>query len=181
MVPVLVAIVSGLLILQYVWIASNPTPLSGPALRPTLFRTFAVQILTLIVLVAGSLLIPLDLGNSTGMVTITGIALYELGIALAVWAKISLKDPGAKPGTHGMHQQKKLVTTGPFAFSRNPVYLALVLVTAGVGLSLKSIFLPIVIGLFFYYDMMARREERELERIFGDEYRSYKKHVRRFI
>jgi protein-S-isoprenylcysteine O-methyltransferase Ste14 len=77
----------------------------------------------------------------------------------------------------------RLTTEGPFLYSRNPSYLALAMIYAGIALlrnSLWSIlFLPLVIMLIGHE--VIGREERYLERAFGEEYLAYKEQVRRWV
>lgn len=77
----------------------------------------------------------------------------------------------------------KLVTDGPFRFSRNPLYVALTLMYAGIALMANSIWalllLPLVILIMWWF--VIRREEAYLARAFGEEYEHYKLRVRRWI
>ncbi len=76
-----------------------------------------------------------------------------------------------------------LVTNGPYRFSRNPMYLSLVLLYFGLALWLDIfwalVLVPIVIILVQYLAIM--REERYLERKFGQQYLYYKACVRRWL
>lgn len=76
-----------------------------------------------------------------------------------------------------------IVTQGPFRFSRNPMYLALTLLYIGIASLISSIwvFLMIVPTVFAIQRGVIKREERYLERKFGEEYLRYKKRVRRWI
>lgn len=79
--------------------------------------------------------------------------------------------------------QKKLITTGPYRISRNPLYLggnvfifvgAALVLGSPTALALIALHLPLV-------DLFIRREERQLERTFGEEWVQYKDHVRRWV
>ena len=76
-----------------------------------------------------------------------------------------------------------LVVDGPYRFTRNPLYLGLTLVYGGITALANS--LPSALLLPFVLLVMRRgvieREERYLERIFGEEYTQYKARVRRWI
>lgn len=78
---------------------------------------------------------------------------------------------------------KTLVVTGPFRLSRNPLYLSLTVVYAGIALSMNAlwplIFLPLAVVLLDRW--VVRQEERYLEKKFGSEYTSYKATVRRWL
>ena len=98
---------------------------------------------------------------------VLGSALLAIGFLLRVWATY----------------QTYLITDGPYRFSRNPLYLSgnvfiflgtsLVLGTLG-GIVLTVIHWPLM-------ELMVKREERQLEAAFGDEWRQYKERVRRWI
>ena len=76
-----------------------------------------------------------------------------------------------------------LVTNGPYRFSRNPMYLSLVLLYVGLALRLNDFWVlalaPVVIVLVHYLAIV--REEQYLERKFGQEYLDYKARVRRWL
>lgn len=76
-----------------------------------------------------------------------------------------------------------IVTEGPFRFSRNPIYLAFTFLYAGIALlaNARSVaaLLPLVLVVIRFG--VIGREERYLERRFGDEYRSYRDAVRRWV
>jgi len=77
----------------------------------------------------------------------------------------------------------KLVTDGPYCFTRNPLYLSATLVYGGVAILANALWatllLPLVLGVMRYG--VVEREERYLERKFGEEYLRYKAQVRRWI
>ncbi|MCQ4348859.1 isoprenylcysteine carboxylmethyltransferase family protein [Pseudomonas stutzeri] len=77
----------------------------------------------------------------------------------------------------------RLVTSGVFALSRNPIYLgdALILAALALGLGnwLNFLLLPAFVGLIGRFQIAP--EERALQRLFGDEYRAYCARVRRWL
>lgn len=78
---------------------------------------------------------------------------------------------------------RALVTTGIHARSRNPIYVGMFLLYAGIGIGARSpwvliLALPLVIILRY---RVVAREETYLERRFGDAYRDYKARVRRWL
>ena len=76
-----------------------------------------------------------------------------------------------------------LVMTGPFRWTRNPLYLSLTLVYAGITALVNALWLALLLPLVLVVMRRAviDREERYLERRFGEEYRQYKERVRRWI
>lgn len=78
---------------------------------------------------------------------------------------------------------RALVTTGVHGWSRNPIYVGMFLLYAGIGVAARSpwiliLALPLIIIL--RYGVVAR-EEAYLERRFGEAYRDYKARVRRWL
>jgi protein-S-isoprenylcysteine O-methyltransferase Ste14 len=78
---------------------------------------------------------------------------------------------------------RALVTTGIHGWSRNPIYVGMLLLYAGIGTAARSpwilvLALPLVVIL--HYGVVAR-EERYLEQRFGGAYRDYKARVRRWL
>lgn len=77
----------------------------------------------------------------------------------------------------------KLVTYGPFAYSRNPMYLGMVLGLFGVALWVGTLPLFVAVVIFFCLlnFVFIPFEEKKLSRIFGSVYESYCHRVRRWI
>lgn len=81
------------------------------------------------------------------------------------------------------HTTTALVTSGPFRVTRNPLYLSLGLLLAGLALAMNSLAIAVMIApwvVVMRYGVIAR-EERYLEGKFGEEYRAYCRRVRRWL
>jgi protein-S-isoprenylcysteine O-methyltransferase Ste14 len=78
---------------------------------------------------------------------------------------------------------KKLVTSGLFKVSRNPIYLGMALTLFGVAVLLGSLitFVFPVVFIILTDIFVIPVEERNLEKAFGKKYRDYKRKVRRWI
>ena len=76
-----------------------------------------------------------------------------------------------------------VVRTGIFAFSRNPMYMALLLLIIAIGLWWQhlSVVLCSVVFVSYMNRFQIKPEERALKRLFGKEYVDYKNYVRRWI
>jgi protein-S-isoprenylcysteine O-methyltransferase Ste14 len=76
-----------------------------------------------------------------------------------------------------------IVTNGFFRYSRNPLYLSLLLIFSGIAVHANSLWLFFLLPVFLaVLDRgVVLREERHLEREFGEEYLQYKKKVRRAL
>jgi protein-S-isoprenylcysteine O-methyltransferase Ste14 len=83
----------------------------------------------------------------------------------------------------GSKRSTVIVRTGPYRFSRNPIYLAFILFVLGLSVWLNNAWLLVTlvpaVGLIAM--VVIPREERFLERNFKDQYSSYKARVRRWL
>ncbi len=118
---------------------------------------------------------------ATRTIDFMGGLLLGFGIALGIAAASELK--AASTTLLPYRPTTSIVETGPFAHSRNPIYVANTLIYLGLTLIIGTIWplvlLPVVL-LVIDRGVIAR-EERYLERKFGEEYRSYLTRVRRWI
>ena len=76
-----------------------------------------------------------------------------------------------------------IVTSGPFQLSRNPIYLSMALLYSGIAVLTDALW-PMLLLPFVLHIMnrgVIDREERYLERKFGDKYMEYKRQVRRWL
>jgi len=89
----------------------------------------------------------------------------------------------AGTSVQGSKRSTVIVRTGPYRFSRNPIYLAFVLLVLGLSLWLNNLWLLVTlvpaVGILAMF--VIPREERFLERNFKDQYSSYKAQVRRWL
>jgi protein-S-isoprenylcysteine O-methyltransferase Ste14 len=79
-------------------------------------------------------------------------------------------------------RENRLVTTGPYRFSRNPLYVTLIfLMIPGLALALNS-WLVVTASIIacILFRIYIHEEEELLERIFGEEFRSYKARTGRY-
>jgi protein-S-isoprenylcysteine O-methyltransferase Ste14 len=112
---------------------------------------------------------------------IIGLGLGVAGIALFVWAALTLRRANTTIMPHG--SASVLVTDGPFRWRRNPIYLADILVLLGLAELTKNVWLVIFATVFAVLVtwLAILPEERYLEAKFGDAYRDYKERTRRLI
>ncbi len=80
-------------------------------------------------------------------------------------------------------QTRAIVADGPYAFSRNPIYLAFLLIQLAYAVARPNVWgallLPLSVAALHWAVIV--REERYLEQLFGDEYRTYRARVRRWL
>ena len=107
---------------------------------------------------------------------VAGWPLILAGIGLCTWSvfEASEMDITSPP---------MLLTGGPYALSRNPMYVGWSLIYLGIGLTVNSLWImalfPVVIAYIHFVDIP--REEQLLQQQFGQEYQDYQKHVRRYF
>ena len=112
----------------------------------------------------------------TGGFVLIGIGIFVAFSALGIFKRVSTTTvPFERPST--------LVTSGPYRFTRNPMYVALTLVYLGVAGTRLEIWpligLPLV--LVYVNFLVIPFEERRLHDVFGDAYQAYGARVRRWL
>jgi protein-S-isoprenylcysteine O-methyltransferase Ste14 len=101
----------------------------------------------------------------------TGVALCVLGFGLAINARWHLGRNWGMPMS--LKEQPELVTSGPYASIRHPIYTGLLLGMLGsaIGVNISWAVLLIPVGAYFIYG--ARREEASMLRLFPEQYAAY--------
>lgn len=116
-----------------------------------------------------------------GVVRMVGWPLIGGGVLLGGWFRKTMSDVDAPVRTD--RPVPRLTTEGPFRYSRNPAYLGLAMIYAGIAALRNSLWaivlLPLV--LIVIQREVIGREERYLERTFGEEYLAYQARVRRWM
>lgn len=101
-----------------------------------------------------------------------GLALFALGLAFAVWARVHIGRNWGTPMTR--KDDPELVTSGPYHLVRHPIYSGILIAGVGTATALSWLWLLAVglAGLYFLYS--ATVEERYLTDHFPDAYPAYK-------
>jgi protein-S-isoprenylcysteine O-methyltransferase Ste14 len=112
---------------------------------------------------------------------IGGFGLIALGLMIAFGAEGQFRRRGTTVDHLGI--TTKLVTDGWFKYSRNPMYLSLVLILIGAWIMLGSIspVLGVITYLFVTNKGYITQEEKRLAATFGREYESYRMRTRRWL
>jgi protein-S-isoprenylcysteine O-methyltransferase Ste14 len=117
--------------------------------------------------------------NSDPVLCGVGLALFVLGLALAVWARLYI---GANWGTPmSRKEQPELVTTGPYRRVRHPIYSGIILALLGTALAVSLYYLIAFAVLAAYFVYSATREESYLAGQFPDAYPGYKRSTKMLI
>ncbi|MDD9951391.1 MAG: isoprenylcysteine carboxylmethyltransferase family protein [Zetaproteobacteria bacterium] len=102
-----------------------------------------------------------------------GLLVILCGEAIRIYSVAFI---GTVSRTRSTSLGENLITSGPFFWVRNPLYLANFLIVTGVGIFSAKIWFVLVVTLLFFvqYFPIIQYEEQLLEERFGDEYRSYR-------
>ncbi len=128
------------------------------------------------------LIVMLIFAEPTVLSLVIGLMLVLAGEAIRVWG---VSFAGSETRTTGTVGGTYLITYGPFAHVRNPLYVGNMLLYAGVGVMSNALFPWLLIGalVWFYvqYYLIVTEEEEYLDARFGEDYRHYAMHVGRFL
>ena len=118
---------------------------------------------------------PWRLPSGRRLYTGAGCILVGTGIAISAWSVRAASDVD-------LERPSALISSGPYAISRNPMYIGWTLLYLGAALVIRNAWmiasLPVVAGLIH---QGVLREEHTLEQVFGEEYLRYRKLVRRYL
>ena len=126
-------------------------------------------------------LVPLPFLPATLPAGWLGAIVFALALALFAWAISAMTRAGANVPTN--LPTTTIVDTGPYRFTRNPIYLGMVLGLIGLAVAFNNLWLLMTLvpfALVIRYGVIAR-EEAYLERKFGDVYHRYCARVRRWL
>ncbi|MCO6186125.1 isoprenylcysteine carboxylmethyltransferase family protein [Rhizobium sp. L1K21] len=131
---------------------------------------------------AAHLYLPTPLSPLNGIIfRAVGGFMIALGLFFDLWALKTLHQSGTTvmPNRCATH----LVTTGPFQYTRNPVYLGYTLSLSGLGFLLGIVWLPVaaIAAATLTYFLAIRREELHLLSRFGCDFERYRRRARCWI
>jgi protein-S-isoprenylcysteine O-methyltransferase Ste14 len=112
---------------------------------------------------------------------LVGAVVFVLALALGFWAIATMTRAGSNVPTN--RPSTTIVEAGPYRFTRNPIYLGMMVAMIGLAVSFDTLWLLIALvpfALVIRYGVVAR-EEAYLERKFGEVYRGYRSRVRRWL
>ncbi len=157
--------------------ASSAAPdVANPGLvRPPLVYLISLVSGTLIHLALPLPFLPVSLAVPLG-VSLVAVAIALFSYSVAKFRVAGTPVPARKPTT-------AIVRTGPYRFSRNPIYLAFSMFQLGIAIWVNSVWLlaTLVGAVALIHSVVIPREEQYLERKFGAQYVDYKASVRRWL
>ena len=110
-----------------------------------------------------------------------GAMVFVLALALFAWAIVTITRAGSNVPTN--RPSTTLVESGPYRFTRNPIYLGMFLGLIGLAIAFDNLWLLMMLvpfALVIRYGIVVR-EEAYLEHKFSDVYRGYRSRVRRWL
>jgi protein-S-isoprenylcysteine O-methyltransferase Ste14 len=108
-----------------------------------------------------------------------GLALFVLGLALAIWARLYLGRNWGMPMSQKVDPE--LVTTGPYHSIRHPIYSGIILAMIGTAIAVSVYWLVAVVLLGAYFVYSAVMEERLMTGLFPGSYPEYKRSTKMLI
>ncbi|MBC7002946.1 isoprenylcysteine carboxylmethyltransferase family protein [Photobacterium sp. BZF1] len=115
---------------------------------------------------------------------LVGVLLVAIAMAIALSATMTFKRAKTTVNPYSFDNVNTLVTSGVFGYSRNPMYLAMVLALLGIGFIVGKIVLAVLVAMGFVSYLTKFQilpEERLLAGLFGSEYHQYCQQVRRWV
>jgi len=136
----------------------------------------------LLIGIAAERVVPLrSFGLDRPILVAAGAALALAGLAVGILAMGLFSRSGEKPEPWTTTHQ--IVTSGVYRYTRNPMYLGMALLYAGLALALDAplalVLLPVVLAMV--QTQVIAREERYLAGKFGEPYEAYRRQVRRWL
>ena len=118
---------------------------------------------------AGEVVIPIG-------ILFLALGMTVFGLSQREFKRAKTPIPGNKPTT-------SIICTGPFSFSRNPIYLAFSIIQLSVALLSQTLWVLVMIipALVLIQCVVIPREERHLENLFNSTYTDYKSSVRQWL
>lgn len=111
----------------------------------------------------------------------TGFGIITAALLLMAWAILEMRAKNTSPLP--WEETTALVIYGPFRFTRNPIYLGDLMIMVGLALVLGTTWLLVTAAIAVPLTrlLVIQHEEKDLETLFGDDWRNYAAKVRRWI
>ncbi len=113
------------------------------------------------------------------LAAVIGAIVCAAGVAVAIWARVHIGRNWGMPMS--LREGHELVTSGPYASIRHPIYSGILLTMIGSALAVgPQWLLPFVVSLV-YFVYAARREEQDMTQQFPDVYPAYQQRTKMLI
>ncbi len=102
-----------------------------------------------------------------------------IGVGVAVWARVHLgRNWSPRPAVKEQHE---LVTSGPYAYVRHPIYTGLILMAFGTALTGSIWGIGVLVAASLVFISRIGREEKIMRELFPNEYPEYRKRTKRLV
>jgi len=118
------------------------------------------------------------LKQTTGPAALVGCVLCDAGIAFMMWARYAIGKNWGMPMS--LRVDPELVTRGPYAFVRHPIYGGMFVTMLGTAL-VVPFFTFVLVTAVAYFAYSAAREERDMLAQFPEQYAAYRKRTKMFL
>jgi len=154
--------------------ATTSTDNPGVLVWPPLFYLSALVLMVILRALAPLPIFAVAAAWPALLLVVAGVALLATGRRTMTAAGTNVNP--TRPAT-------TIVSSGPFRFTRNPLYVGVTLIFTGLTLAFNTwwgfiLLVPVLVTMHFG---VVLREERYLERKFGEPYRQYRSRVRRYF
>jgi protein-S-isoprenylcysteine O-methyltransferase Ste14 len=113
------------------------------------------------------------------LTSLSGVLICAAGLIFAILARMHLGLNWGMPMTEA--KDPKLITSGPYAHVRHPIYTGVLLAMLGSALVFGEIWLSLFMVFFVYFIYASTQEEKVLTQRFTEEYEAYKKRSKMLI
>jgi len=110
---------------------------------------------------------------------LVGVLLTVFGVGFAIWARMTLGANWGMPMT--LREKPDLITAGPYAFVRHPIYTGITFAMLGTALVVGAWWFFVLLVAFGYFLISARQEEKDMLQHFPDAYPAYMARTKRII
>lgn len=178
----LIILLGALVFLKLFWYITDPRPIKTVVKQNTSKKALKLMVLELVkasLLVITTLFFPLPRTPFDFLITAIGLLIFSTGFIISIWSKLTMKKSWGPTGyDHNIKTQKVLIVTGPYSFSRNPIYLSIFLLSLGIFITFRSYLIIFSVFTIWKFYKASLKEEQVLEKVFGEKYITYKKKVR---
>ncbi len=159
------------------WLAMSAGVKAGQS-RWGQFAGFRVGLIIVILLLLRLRLLKGNVVHSPWLESV-GLAIWVLGLALAVWARVYIGRNWGMPMSR--KDSPELVTGGPYRSIRHPIYSGILLAMVGTTVAVSLYWLVAVVVIGGYFVFSAVHEERYMTEQFPDSYPAYKRSTKMLI
>jgi protein-S-isoprenylcysteine O-methyltransferase Ste14 len=173
------AIFAGWIAFWIYWLAASVGVKTGQS-RSTRFAAVRVGILLIVILLLRTRALKWHaIATSNPWLQGIGVAIFVLGLLLAIWARRYLGRNWGMPMTQ--KDDPELVTTGPYHSVRHPIYSGILLAMIGttIAVSLYWLVAVLIMGAYFVYS--AFMEERYMAGRFPESYPEYRRSTKMLV